>query len=84
MPYPGTPPGGWGYLGNMYVAPSHRGVGVGALLLGAITEYADALGLERIVLNPSPRAIPFYGRAGFVPADKLMLRPNHNGPDDSR
>lgn len=79
MPTPGRPPGGWGYLGNMFVVASHRDRGVGSLLLGAITDFADALGLERIVLNPSSRSIPFYARAQFDPADELMVRVNPNG-----
>jgi GNAT superfamily N-acetyltransferase len=83
MPNPGMPSGGWGYLGNMYVLPSHRDHGVGGKLLAAIADHADARGLERIVLNPSTRAVPFYARAGFESAVNLMLRPNRNGPDDS-
>jgi GNAT superfamily N-acetyltransferase len=75
MPGPGIDAGRWGYLGNMYVRPEHRNRGVGRLLLDALIAHADAHGLERIVLSPSERSRPFYGRAGFDSADTLLLRP---------
>jgi hypothetical protein len=39
-------------------------------------EYADlpAIVELRVVLSPSERSIPLYERAGFGPADALMLR----------
>jgi len=80
MPRPDAPDGGWGYLGNMYVSASHRDRGVGRHLLIAVTAHADALGLERLVLNPSPRSISLYRRAGFVPAGTLLLRPKASSP----
>lgn len=75
MPGPGIEAGGWGYLGNMFVVPEHRNAGVGRRLLDALVAHADALGLERIVLSPSERSVPFYRRAGFGDADALLLRP---------
>jgi GNAT superfamily N-acetyltransferase len=74
MPRPGRDTGGWGYLGNAYVMRSHRNQGIGRRLLRAVIEYADTQGLERIVLNPTDRAIPFYQRAGFLPAVRLLAR----------
>lgn len=76
MPRPGAPAGGWGYLGNMFVLAAHRDQGVGRALLGAVLAHADAAGLERIVLNPTERSIPFYRRAGFGDAGSLLLRPH--------
>ena len=75
MPGPDIDAGGWGYLGNMYVRQAHRDRGVGTLLLRALIAHADAHGLERIVLSPTERSIPFYRRAGFDSADQLLLRP---------
>lgn len=75
MPQPDRPAGGWGYLGNMYVVPEHRDAGVGRYLLDALVAHADAEGLERVVLSPAERSVPFYRRAGFDPADQLLLRP---------
>lgn len=74
MPTPGRPAGAWGYLGNMYVRAEHRNAGIGTLLLDALLAHADSLGLERVVLNPTERSIPFYARHEFGPATELMLR----------
>jgi GNAT superfamily N-acetyltransferase len=74
MPRPGPDPGRWGYLANAYVRPGHRNQGIGARLVEAILAYADGCGFARVVLSPSQRAIPFYRRAGFGPADALLSR----------
>lgn len=74
MPRPGHPAGGWAYLANMFVLHRFRNHGVGRLLLDAAIEHAAGEGLERIVLHPSPRAVPFYERAGFGAADMLLVR----------
>jgi GNAT superfamily N-acetyltransferase len=74
MPKPGRPAGGWGYLNNMVVRPEQRDAGIGSRLVGAVLAWADATGLERVVLHPSERSVPFYRRHGFVPAVDLMLR----------
>lgn len=75
MPTPGRSAGAWGYLGNMYVTPERRNEGIGGLLLTALLAHADAAGLERVVLSPTERSVPFYRRAGFDAADQLLLRP---------
>jgi len=79
MPRPGVPPTVWGYLANFYVAPAHRGAGIGGMLLAACTTYADEHGFVRIVLSPSARSVSLYQRAGFAPATSLMLRPGPRG-----
>jgi len=76
MPGPQIDPGRWGYLGNMFVMPEHRDAGVGRQLLDAVVARADALGLERIVLSPTERSVPFYRRAGFDDAHQLLVRPH--------
>lgn len=79
MPFPldadTSRPTQWGYLANCYVRPPRRDAGAGAELVAACTAYADEHGFGRIVLNPSERSVPFYARAGFVPATSLMVRP---------
>lgn len=75
MPAPGGPSGGWGYLCNMYVDADHRNDGIGAIMAGALLDYADDAGLERVVLSPSERSRPFYASLGFGPASNLLLRP---------
>jgi len=74
VPKPGKLNGRWGYLTNCYVLPEVRNRGVGAALLAAIKAWAVELQLELLVVWPSDRAYPFYGRAGFVrPPDPLVL-----------
>ncbi|HEX6447509.1 MAG TPA: GNAT family N-acetyltransferase [Streptosporangiales bacterium] len=74
MPRPGEAASGWAYLANMFVLHRFRNRGVGRLLLDAAVEHAADAGLERIVLHPSARAVPFYERAGFGAADTLLVR----------
>lgn len=74
MPVPGRESGRWGYLGNAFVIAAYRNQGVGRQLLNSLLEYADEHGFARVVLSPSSRSVPFYQRAGFRPADSLMLR----------
>ncbi|MGH6987578.1 MAG: GNAT family N-acetyltransferase [Caulobacteraceae bacterium] len=74
VPKPGRFRGRWGYLTNCYVLPEMRNRGVGASLLATIKSWAAELELELLVVWPSDRAYPFYGRAGFVRRpDPLVL-----------
>lgn len=75
MPRPGQDVSRWGYLANCYVRPEHRNGGLGAVMLDALTTYADEAGFVRVVLSPSERSVPFYRRGGFEPATSLMVRP---------
>jgi GNAT superfamily N-acetyltransferase len=81
MPKPGRPDSRWGYVGNMFVREELRGRGIGSALLDAIVAAADARGYARLVLSPSPQALAFYRRAGFVvpgetsDGDRLLVRP---------
>ena len=74
MPRPGHEPSRWGYLGNAFILEAYRSQGIGTQLLNAVLRYADENDLARVVLSPSDRSVPFYQRAGFGPADSLMLR----------
>ena len=74
MPRPGHAPSRWGYLGNAFILAAYRDQGIGTQLLGAVLSYADENDFARIVLSPSDRSVAFYQRAGFGPADSLMLR----------
>ena len=73
MPRPGRPASRWGYLGNAFVLRGHRDRGVGADLLRAAVTHARAAGFARMVLAPSERSVSFYSRAGFRPANDLLL-----------
>jgi GNAT superfamily N-acetyltransferase len=74
MPRPGHAPSRWAYLGNAFILAAYRNQGIGTQLLSAALHYADENDFARVVLSPSARAIPLYERAGFGPADILMLR----------
>jgi GNAT superfamily N-acetyltransferase len=78
MPRPRRPhetrPSQWGYIANVFVDEALRNGGVGRLLLDAATAYAEQHGFARIVLSPSERSVPFYSRAGFVPATSLLIK----------
>ena len=74
MPRPGRALSRWGYLGNVFVLAAYRNRGIGSQLVSAALNYADRNGFVRVVLSPTERSIPLYERAGFGPADALMLR----------
>ena len=74
MPWPGRALSRWGYLGNVLVLAAYRNRGIGSQLVSAALNYADRNGFVRVVLSPTERSIPLYERAGFGPADALMLR----------
>jgi GNAT superfamily N-acetyltransferase len=73
MPRPGRAPARWGYLGNAFVLAAYRNRGIGSQLLAALLDHAREQGFVRVALSPTERAIPFYQRAGFGPADELMV-----------
>lgn len=84
MPRPGRALSRWGYLGNVFVLAAYRNRGIGSKLVSAALDYADERGFVRVVLSPSERSIPLYERAGFGPADVLMLRTPPQAPGVKR
>ena len=75
----GRAPSRWGYLGSAFVLAPYRNQGIGGLLLGAVLGHARDDHPARVVLSPSERSIPFCQRAGFGPADVLMVWSAANG-----
>ncbi|HEX4250056.1 MAG TPA: GNAT family N-acetyltransferase [Pseudonocardia sp.] len=75
MPKPGRPISRWAYLGNAFVLPELRSRGVGSRLLRAALGHARELGCVRVVLSPTERSKALYRRAGFGPADVLLVHP---------
>lgn len=66
------------YLGAMYVAPSHRGTGVGAAMVERSLAAADAGSIPVTVLHYSalnPLSVPFWHRMGFRPLWTTWIRP---------
>lgn len=61
-------------LCNLFVAPSHQGMGVGkALLEAACAPCAGRSPRGAILLNAAPNAIGFYRKLGFV--ERAPARP---------
>jgi GNAT superfamily N-acetyltransferase len=61
-----------GDLQCVYVVPDARDGGLGGRLIEATLAAARDLGLERVTVHSSPRAIPAYARHGFEPSDRLL------------
>jgi GNAT superfamily N-acetyltransferase len=70
-----APLGQWGYIANNFVLADFRDRGIGSLMLDAAVAYADEHDFARLVLTPSEQSVPYYSRAGFVPATALLVRP---------
>ncbi|WOX09648.1 GNAT family N-acetyltransferase [Streptomyces sp. N50] len=61
-----------GDLQCVYVIPGERDGGVGGRLVEAVLARAQDLGLERVTVHSSPRAIPAYARRGFASSPRLL------------
>ncbi|MFF1573835.1 GNAT family N-acetyltransferase [Leifsonia sp. NPDC058292] len=61
-----------GDLQCAYVEPDSRNRGVGGRLIDAVLARAQELGLERVTVHSSPRAVPGYERHGFFVEDRLL------------
>jgi GNAT superfamily N-acetyltransferase len=62
----------FGYITNNYTRPENRNHGVGSALMRRVIEWARAEDLELLIVYPSQRSIPFYGRAGFSIENEVM------------
>ena len=62
-----------GDLQCAYVVPDRRDGGVGGRMIDAVLARAAELGLERVTVHSSPRAVPVYERHGFVSDDDRLL-----------
>lgn len=54
-----------------YVVPEERGRGLGGALIEAILVWARDLGLERVTVHSSDRAVSAYARHGFEVSARL-------------
>lgn len=66
-------------LKRMYVAPGHRGAGIGRRLCEAALSHAARLGYASIKLDSDPTltaALALYRRLGFVPTDRYNADPD--------
>jgi GNAT superfamily N-acetyltransferase len=60
-----------GDLQSVYVLPAERNTGHGSLLIEAILTLARELGLERVTVHSSERAVTAYARQGFTDSPEL-------------
>lgn len=58
----------------VYVTPEERDRGLGGRLIDAVVSWAGDLGLERVTVHSSDRAIPAYSRHGFEASPRLLQR----------
>ncbi|WP_329213358.1 GNAT family N-acetyltransferase [Streptomyces sp. NBC_01485] len=61
------------YLDCLFLTPGHRGLGLGALLMDAVTDRARDLGLSEVQWQTpawNDGAIRFYARLGALGTDK--------------
>jgi GNAT superfamily N-acetyltransferase len=72
VPRPAAPRDRWGWLTDCYTIPGERDKGHGSRLLATIREWAQAEGLQLLLVSPSDRSVPFYRRAGFGPAGEWL------------
>ena len=57
-----------GYIGFMYVKPTHRGQGVSQMILGVLSDWFKIHDIEEVrltVYEKNPRAVRAYEKAGF-------------------
>jgi N-acetylglutamate synthase-like GNAT family acetyltransferase len=64
-----------GDLQCVYVIPGERDSGLGGRLIDDVLARARELGLERVTVHSSPRAIPAYSRHGFEASPRLLHAP---------
>ncbi|MFF5963246.1 GNAT family N-acetyltransferase [Streptomyces collinus] len=72
VPTPRAPRRASGDLQCVYVVPEARDGGLGGRLIQAVLDAAHRLGLERVTVHSSPRAIPAYARGGFQESPRLL------------
>jgi GNAT superfamily N-acetyltransferase len=62
-----------GFIQSAYVAPEHRNIGLGSLLMEELIAGARSEGLEYLSVHPSPLSFPFYRRLGFRGDGSLLF-----------
>ncbi|MGD9859988.1 MAG: GNAT family N-acetyltransferase [Marinobacterium sp.] len=62
-----------GHIGRIAVLNSHRGQGIGAGIVQALTEQAAAAGHQRVYLGAQLHATGFYERLGFAPYGETFM-----------
>jgi GNAT superfamily N-acetyltransferase len=74
LPNPVSEPELHGYVSSLYVDPAARGRGTGSALLAACLETCDLLGMDAVILWPTPESRALYARHGFAVREDLLER----------
>jgi ribosomal protein S18 acetylase RimI-like enzyme len=61
------------YLGYLGVAPDHQGKGIGASMIHAVTDDADATGVPAYLESSNERNLTLYERHGFRVVEEIRL-----------
>jgi GNAT superfamily N-acetyltransferase len=72
VPTPDTFARAIGDLQSVYLVPEARSKGMGGRLIAAALEEARALGLPKVTVQSTTRAIPVYCRNGFAASPKVL------------
>lgn len=72
-PVPGNASRASGDLQSVYLVPEARAGGLGSRLIAAVLEEARALGLPKVTVQSTTRAVPVYCRNGFEPSPKVLV-----------
>ncbi|NIH88459.1 GNAT family N-acetyltransferase [Amycolatopsis granulosa] len=83
VPSPGSLTRASGDIQCVYVVPEARGAGLGGRLIGELLALARQLGLERVTVHSSARAVPVYARTGFTVSPRLRQISIAAGPRES-
>ncbi|MFI9237268.1 GNAT family N-acetyltransferase [Streptomyces sp. NPDC053079] len=65
----------------VYVVPEERDGGLGGRLIDAVLALARDLGLERVTVHSSDRAITAYSRHGFATSPRLLQSATAPAPE---
>lgn len=60
-----------GWIGNLLVGPTLRGLGYGAALFDFAVDFLHQTSLKRIWLTASAEGMPIYQRRGFISVDRV-------------
>lgn len=62
-----------GRIGRMAVLPAARGKGFGQILMHAVMNHAQQVGISRLELSAQTHALGFYQQLGFVVCSDIYL-----------
>ena len=76
LPWPPGPPypeGRIAFVDNVYTEPTHRGRGLGKMVMAAIHHWCRANGIRSVALNTSVAGRPLYESLGYRLAESPLM-----------